>query len=175
MGEESAQERFINVPVVCCIAQELADNLTLQEADVLNVDEAICVNSGSALIDEGSMRMEEMLPLRRNCLKQRKEADEKHQDDYVRVSNILTNPISFWIANSSGKMGETAINGSRTHTTSHSAFPNAAQVVASQGRFDNGTESARQPTELQRAAFGQEDTPQHTRLNDRTKASFIKI
>lgn len=150
------------------ILDEVADDASLHKADVLNVIGAIYIESGAAHIDEGTRLMERVLEIRRNRLNLRKETDNDFQDDFICVSNALSNLSCCWIGLRDWVKGEQAIKESIlmferycSHESHSYGFAerlaNAGHVAAGQGRLEEGINFVKQATELQRAAFGQED------------------
>lgn len=150
------------------ILEKVADETSVHKADVLNVIGAIYIESGAAHINEGTAIMERVLQIRRNRLALRKETDHKFREDFICVSNALSNLSCCFIGLRKYDEAGTAITESirmlERYCTADTQpygfaerYANLSQVLAGRGKLDEGIEYARKATDLQRAGFGQMD------------------
>lgn len=73
------------------IPEEITDEMSVQKADVLNVIGAIYDESGAAHIHEVTELMLRVLQFRMNRLNSRKKSDPEYEEDFICVSNALSN------------------------------------------------------------------------------------
>lgn len=157
---------------LCAIARGILDktanDTSVHKADVLNVIGAIYIESGAAHINEGTEIMEKVLQIRRNRLNTRTETDPEFEEDYVCVSNALSNYSCCLIGLREWDRGfqaiDEAINTFKrfTNEDTHAygwaeRYANLGHILAGQGKLEEGIGYAKMATELQRKAFGQSD------------------
>lgn len=157
---------------LCYIARDIlertADEASVHKADVLNVIGAIYIESGAAHINEGTDIMLRVLQIRRNRLGKRTPSDPEYEEDYICVSNALSNLSCCWIGLREWDKAYQAVDEAIQMFTQYCSeeshpygfaerYANVGQAYAGQGNLEKGIEYAQKATELQRKAFGQTD------------------
>ena len=143
------------------ILEEITDEMSVHKADVTNVIGAIYIESGAAYIHEVAELMLRVLQNRRNRLDSRKKSDPEYEEDFICVSNALSNLSCCGIGLRKRDKGNDAVQGSiriferfctedfHTYVFSE-GYANLDRELAGQ---ENITYAERS-TELQRKAFG---------------------